>query len=134
MPTIYVSETEFTYEEDQVLDFPEGLVGLPQVKRAAVIPMKEFEPFCWLLPLGHEALRFVVVKPSHIFDGYAPFAGGGEEAASSQVYSIVTISSEWERTTFNLKAPIVVDEKTRTARQQILNDNRYQFAESLPLN
>ena len=131
MPTIKIANNLHSYEEADVITFPEGLVGLPQVRRAVVVSMSEFEPFCWLAPLDSDELRFVVVDPHKIFDGYVPFA---RETPDEMVYAIVTVSSDWARTTFNLKAPIVVDRQDRSAYQRVLTDGQYHFAETLPQN
>jgi flagellar assembly factor FliW len=130
MPTIKIKGQEHSYNEDQVIAFPEGLVGLSDLRRAVVIPIDEFQPFCWLAPLENDELRFVIVDPNDIFDGYAP----PQAVTGQKTYAIVTLFSDWTRTTFNLKAPIMIDERERTAYQIILNDSQYTFAEALPQN
>ena len=131
MPTITIKGVEHPYDENDVITFPEGLIGLPQVKQAVVITMNGFEPFCWLAPIGIDALRFVVVDPNDIFNGYQLQVPGGRDSGF-KTYSLVTLSSDWTKTTFNLKAPIFVDQDTRKGSQQILNDSPYHFAETLP--
>lgn len=131
MPTITIQGHRHTYAEDEVITFAEGLVGLPQIKEAVVVPMTDLAPFCWLMPLDNDGTRFVVVNPHEIFDGYEP--GRYRQLADDvQSYAIVTISSDWTRTTVNLRAPIVIDTKTRSGSQQILTDSPYHFAESIP--
>jgi flagellar assembly factor FliW len=133
MPTLTIKNVEYSYEEGDVIAFPEGLVGLPQIRRAVVVPINDLEPFCWLAPVDHDELRFVVVDPSSLFDGYESPVNDPASTFTG-VLAIVTLSSDWTKTTFNLKAPILVDREHRTARQRIINDSPYHFDEQLPLN
>lgn len=127
MPTITIKGKQHEYDENDIITFSEGLIGLPQIRRAVVVSMSEFEPFCWLAPLDSEETRFVVVDPTEVFEGYQPASAG-----NTQAYAIVTVSSDWTKTTINLRAPILVDKETRDASQQILTDSPYHFAERLP--
>lgn len=130
MPTLTINGTEYHYDEQDVICFPEGLIGLPQIRQAVVVSISEFAPFCWLAPLDTPSLRFVVVDPNEIFSGYEPAANASYSGVKT--YSLVTLSSDWAETTFNLKAPILVDTERRTAAQHILTNSPYHFAERLP--
>lgn len=132
MQTITINQKEYYYDQGNVINFAEGLIGLPEMQRAVLIEMDEFEPFCWLASLENEYTRFIVVDPDEIFAGYQPFENGNSNTKKTQTLAIVKISSDWEKTTINLRAPIVIDAETRSASQIILSDSNYKFAESLP--
>jgi flagellar assembly factor FliW len=132
MPTITIKGNQHNYEESDIITFSEGLIGLPDIRRAVVISMTEFEPFCWLAPLESEETRFVVVDPKQVFEGYHPEQYIRTQAREVQTYTIVTIASDWTKTTINLRAPILVDKKTHRGSQQILSESPYHFAEALP--
>lgn len=127
MPAIKIKDKEIPYEDGEVITLPEGLIGMPDVRRFVVVPMAEFEPFCWLASVDSDNHRFVVVNPNEIVDSYE---SGSERCA----LAIVKISSDWTKTTVNLRAPILIDEDSRSGQQVILNDTDYQFAESLVRN
>ena len=131
MQTITINQKEYYYDQKDVICFAEGLIGLPEMQRAVLIEMDEYEPFCWLASLENEYTRFIVVDPDEIFAGYQPFENGNS-SAKTQTLAIVKISSDWEKTTINLRAPIVIDAETKSASQIILSDSSYKFAESLP--
>lgn len=133
MPSISIKGQEFIYADDEILSFAEGLVGLPAMRRAVLIPLPEFEPFCWLASLDDEKTRFIVVNPHEIYADYRPheFAALDE---SKQVRAIVKISSDWQKTTVNLRAPIFIDEKTKRGVQIVLSESPYRLAETLPQN
>jgi flagellar assembly factor FliW len=130
MSTITIKGNQVHYEDDQVITFTEGLIGMPDMRRAVLVPIDEFEPFCWLASVESEKNRFIVVDPRMIFDTYQPFSN--EEAAGVlQTLAIVKISSDWAKTTVNLRAPLVINLETQKGAQVILSESNYQFAESV---
>lgn len=132
MASINIQGIQHSYDENDVITFTEGLIGLPQIRKAVVISMSEFKPFCWLAPLDNEDTRFVVVDPNEIYDGYDPQQYNAATGSSSQTYAIVTVGSDWTKTTINLRAPLLVDPVSKTASQRILSESPYHFAEALP--
>lgn len=127
---INIQGKDYSYDESQIINFSEGLIGFPELRRAVLIPLEEFAPFCWLASLDDEKIRFIVVNPQAIFADYET----GLEIEDSQPVAIVKISSDWKKTTVNLRAPIFVNAKTRRAAQVILEKTTYGLAEILPNN
>lgn len=134
MPSLKINGVDVEYSESQVLTFPEGLIGLPDVRRAALIPLKELEPFCWLSSIDERPAHFVVVDPSAVFSNYQAVSVAGPEAESLQTLAIVKVASDWSKTTVNLRAPIVVNRETKRGAQVILSESSYQFDETLVQN
>lgn len=132
MPTITIKGNQHDYDESDIITFDEGLIGLPHLRRAVVVSMSEFEPFCWLAPLDAEETRFVVVDPDRVFEGYQPRLYQSTPVKNARAYAIVTIASDWTKTTINLRAPILIDTEARKGSQQILTNSPYHFAETLP--
>ena len=129
---INIQGKEYAYEDSAVLDFSEGLIGFPAMRRAVIVPFAEFEPFCWLASLDDEKVRFVVVNPERIFDNFQPNIETA--GADLKTLAIVKVSSDWQKTTFNLRAPIFVNAETRRAAQIVLDKSVYSNAEALPNN
>ena len=125
---------EYFYDEAEVLHFAEGLIGLPEMRRAVLIPLAEYEPFYWLASLDDERNRFIVVNPQEIFADYHPSAPYSLRKEGLNTLAIVKISSDWTQTTVNLRAPIFIDAQTRRGVQSILIDSHYKLAEALPQN
>jgi len=126
---INIKEKEYSYSESDVINFAEGLIGLPEMRKAVLLPMSDYEPFYWLASLESEGNRFVVVNPHQIFTGYDV-----SEATKADLttLAIVKISSDWNKTTINLRAPLFIDPETKAGKQVVLNRSEYLFAESLP--
>ena len=127
MPMITINSKEYAYDEQAVINLPEGLIGFPEMRRAALIPLEEFQPFCWLASLDDEKNRFIVVNPREIYSDFET-----AENSDLNALAIVKISSDWEKTTVNLRAPIFFDAETKRAAQVVLSESGYQLAESLP--
>lgn len=127
---INIQGKEYSYNETEVINFTEGLVGLPEMRNAVLIPMDEFAPFCWLASVDDEKNRFIVVNPHDIFSGYE----AQPNPAGSKTMAIVKISSDWRKTTVNLRAPIFIDHATGRAKQSILTESNYSPAEAIPQN
>ena len=131
---IKIQDHEYSYDVSQVIDFAEGLIGLPEMRRAIVVPMDEFAPFCWLTSVDDEKPRFVVVDPYEIFADYAPLEANVSDSVNVRTLAIVKIYSDWQKTTINLRAPIFVNAETNQGAQLVLTDSKYLFAEALPQN
>lgn len=138
MPEIEINGKLYSYNEENVLHFVEGLIGLPNLKQAVLIPLDDYEPFCWLASLNDEQNRFLVVNPSEIFADYNENLSleisleEKLEKDQTKILAIVKMSSEWQQTTINLRAPIIVNCNTKKAAQLILSNTKFQHSESLP--
>lgn len=130
MPMINIQGTDYSYEDRDLLAFSEGLIGFPEMRRAVLIPLAGCEPFCWLASVEDEKARFIVVNPQQIFADYQPDLETSEFEV--QTLAIVKVSSDWRKTTVNLRAPIFVNPETRRAAQIILDKTEYGLAETLP--
>jgi flagellar assembly factor FliW len=102
------------------------------MRRAVLIPMNEYLPFCWLASLDDEKNRFVVINPHEVFTDYSPNIPSELSENQLQTLAIVKISSDWEKTTINLRAPIFINIETRKGAQVVLSESKYDLAETLP--
>jgi len=129
---ITINEREYHYDESHILNFAEGLIGLPEMRRAVLIPMEDLGPFSWLASVENEKPHFVVVDPNDIFLDYQTGAADVTDAPNMRTLAIVKISSDWKKTTVNLRAPIFINPETNDGAQMVLTDGKYGFEESIP--
>jgi flagellar assembly factor FliW len=120
---------EFDVPVDRVLHFPQGLIGFPRVRRFVILDHRPGSPFKWMLCLEQPDVAFAVVEPGTFVPGYdAPLELAartlGADPADVALFVIVTIPSDPTAMTVNLMAPVVVDVRTRTSRQLVLEDAR----------
>ena len=129
---------EVTVEAASILNFPEGVPGFERLKRYGLVQVDEEAPFLWLLSLDEPAVAFVILNPMSIWPDYKPQLGQEElqglELANDEdleLYCIVTLNSDSQHVTVNLKGPIAINTVSMAARQIILMDDKYSTKHAL---
>ena len=56
-------------EQDKIVNFPDGLIGLPDIKEFILIDHKD-TPLKWLQAMDDPDIAFIVVPPDEISEGY----------------------------------------------------------------
>lgn len=141
MATIRVQGVELRYEEQDIIRFDEGLIGMPQLRRMVLIHYTEVAPILLLCALDDPAVTFLVLETQSHLPTYTPQLPpvlqqqlglvAGEEFLT---LVMVTIAAEWTASTVNLRAPVVIAPGAMRGAQVILSDSNYQLAEPLPLS
>ena len=128
-------------EADKLIHFPEGLLGLPDHHDYCLLPHQPGSPFFWLQSVTVPYLSFVVIDPllgepnyfDHLPDADRQLFEGVEDG-NVIVLALVTVKPEKDPPlTMNLVGPVVVDQRTRTARQVVLTSTRYSCRHPLVL-
>lgn len=120
-------------DEKDVLTLPAGIIGFPELNRYILIDHdKKDSPFKWLQSLDDGAIAFVVINPLLFKPDYTVEVTEAEvsdlsiEQEEDAVISvIVTMPSNPQNMTANLKAPLVFNLKNRKGKQIILNSSQY---------
>ncbi len=102
--------------EDELIDFPLGLVGLPG-RGYALLDRNPGTDFRWLHSTEDAALALPVVPPSAFFADFELRVGSEEleasgiaDLAAASVYVTVRAAPDPREITANLRAPIVICE------------------------
>lgn len=119
-------------QQDEILHFPKGLIGLPDC-RSFVLIGAERDGLYWLQSTEYPTLTFLVIDPFLFFEGYGVEMSnaevgelGAHDSADVSILAIVTLpSAAGERPTANLQGPIAINNHTRTARQLVLQDAEF---------
>ena len=118
-----------SYEEAEVIRFPQGLAGFPDMTRFFLYHDERIAPLTWLHSLDDPGLAFLAVDPLTFFPGYKahvklPRALHRQLGASSEwrMLSIVTVAPDFANSTVNLLGPLLINAKTRNGWQVILED------------
>jgi flagellar assembly factor FliW len=135
MPNITILKQQISYDEADVITFPEGLIGLPRLRRMVLVRRPDLAPFLWLASLDDSAVAFVVTDPRALFDGYAEDEEVRQLTTSgnceSLLLSIVLVSEDWTQSSINLRAPLVVCPRAMTGRQAVLSGGARRIDEPL---
>jgi flagellar assembly factor FliW len=117
----------FEVADEAVLDFPDGLIGLPG-RRYVLVAREEQLPFYWLHSAEHEEIAVPVTNPWLFFPTYEIRVPDEEAellglaaAAEAEVLCVVRAGPEPAAVTINLAAPIVIHRRARLGRQ-VIND------------
>jgi flagellar assembly factor FliW len=130
---------DFAYRESDVIEFPWGLPGYPNLHRWLFLTLDSQPSFVWLQSLDDYDVALPTANPWMIFEDYNPevpaYAFAALEishAAEFTYLCVVVVSGGAEVMTMNLKAPIIVNLRTRKARQTTLENGAYSLHEPIP--
>lgn len=123
---------EIEVKEDDFIKLPAGLIGFPELKKFVLLDHDKDSPFKWLQSLDDGTIAFVLINPLLFKGDYevevteAEVADLTLENEDDAVISvIVTMPTNPQQMTANLKAPLIFNLKNRLGKQIILNSNQY---------
>jgi flagellar assembly factor FliW len=133
--------TDFDAPPSNEILLPHGIIGFSAYKRAELLYLPDHLPFLWMKLRGRtDHLHFIVIEPGGIVPDYEPelFDEDAEALelstpAEAMVLNIVTLQSQDPvEATVNLIGPIIVNRRTRLARQLVIS-NYSRYAAHHPL-
>ncbi len=119
------------YDADSVIDLPDGLIGLPDLRSWLLLDMDENMPMRWLQSVDRPDFGVPVMPPVFFAEEYEiqsrttvqrRVSPDGEPELVTLI--IATVHAGGEKVTGNLRAPLVVDTTTRRGAQIALDDDR----------
>ena len=130
---------EIEIDENEIIDFPDGILGFDFVKKFIVLDTDdEKSPFKWLQAYDEAGLAFVIIQPMDFLGVYNLMLSQVElenvEASSVEdlvVFSIVTIPSNPKEMTANLQGPIIINKSKKLGRQAISLNENYSVRHSI---
>lgn len=126
--------------EDRVLCFPSGLPGFPACRRFVLMDHDRETPLRWLHCIDRAEIAFLVVEPHEILASYdvevpqdvlSLLGWRAESHDSSDVLLLLILNAGESSLAANLRAPIVVNTRTRQAHQLILENPALSFRHPL---
>jgi flagellar assembly factor FliW len=140
MPTIRIQGKDLHYTETDIVHFDEGLIGMPHLRRMVLINQSDIEPFFWLVSLDDPEAAFLVIDPRAYFPDYAPALPeevparlGLAAGEAPLVLAIVRLTSDWMKSTINLRAPLLCAARRMRGAQVALTQSAYRLNEPLPV-
>lgn len=117
-----------TIEEEDVLTFVDGLIGMEDCRRWALLADAQNNALGWLQSLERPEVALAVVCPQRFVADYRARVSrrdveplGLAAATDAQVLAIVNQAGD--SLALNLKAPLVIHVTTRLGRQIVAKDN-----------
>ncbi len=122
---------EIKVSEDTLLTFPAGLVGFPNVQQFVVLDAAEDCQYQWFQAVTEPNLAFIIIDV-HLLNPEFQVEVSDEGLAELEIthedpvliMAVVTIpTGQPEHATANLRAPLVVNLRTRKGKQLILHES-----------
>lgn len=123
-------------DDDKIIHFPMGIIGLEEFKNFALIYDSEREErsnISWLQSMEEPLMVMPVINPDEITDeGYHPIIEdelmkqiGDPADADLMILVTMSIPSDLTKMTANLKAPIIINTTNCQAMQVIVENEDY---------
>ena len=119
-------------DEGKILHFSEGLPGLEEYNKFAILQFEESYPIVWLQSVVDGEVCLPVIDSFLAVSEYA-FNLGDEDVKELKlegpedlhILSVLVIPDNIEQMTVNMAAPIIINMRTGEARQIILSGGEY---------
>jgi flagellar assembly factor FliW len=118
--------------EESVWDFPEGLIGLPEHRRFALLDLPQAPPFRLLASLDEPGFGLVVVEPTELVPSYvlaiearqlSPLVERDPDRLT--VVVPVVLPGAGTQLSLNLKGPILLSPAERRGVQRVSPDDSH---------
>lgn len=125
---------ELEINKEKVINFKEGLLGFEDMKQFILLASEEKSAFYWLQSVDNGELAFAIVNPFVFYPTYSPEIKdehieelGELNEDDLNVYTILVVPEDVKKMTTNLKAPIVINKKSKKAKQVIVENDEYKI-------
>ncbi len=108
---------QIEYTQEHVINFSSGIFGFEQLKKYLFIKI-DGELFYWLNSIESPEIAFPLIGIRIIDDKY-------QVEKDHEPFGIVTMNQDVLKTTVNLKAPVYINQTTKTGFQKILDTEKY---------
>ncbi|MCC3356943.1 flagellar assembly protein FliW [Bacillus sp. REN16] len=124
---------EIHIEENEIITFANGIPGFLEEKKFVILQFGEDSGISVMQSVSNSELAFVVTNPFFFYQEY-DFTIDDQVVEQLKldsekdvtVYVILTVQDPFGKTTANLQAPIVLNNKKQLGKQVILTNTSYQ--------
>ncbi len=115
---------------DEIIAIPSGILGFPEEQDYCLVDSGDDTLILWLQSLTNPHLAFPVLEPRIYKNDYVVRLSASElrelrldSIKEASVFTILTIPGNLTEMTANLKAPVVINTRSRIAKQVVLQEN-----------
>ena len=127
---------ELDVTDDKIITFEEGIPGLEGTKYVLI---SDEDPdgdvsnfFFWLQSVDVPDIALVMIDVLKVMPDYDPLVDaeelesiGGFDPANIFVYNVAVIPENIQKLSVNLKAPVVINDKTKKGKQVVSRNENY---------
>jgi flagellar assembly factor FliW len=120
--------------EEHLVEFRDGMIGFNACKRYVVVESLATPHILWLQSLDAPEIAFPLMEPQFFKKDYKAPLNDADKASLNfldgdklKVFCVLTIPTNSEQMTVNMKAPLVINVDRATAAQVILQDKSLEL-------
>lgn len=124
---------ELEVDKKDIIEFTEGLLGFENLKKFFIVDPGDQTLILWLQSIDDAGTAFPIIEPKIFQPNYMvkllPVELNSlslENLQNASVYTVLTIPQNVTEMSANLKAPIIINNKTKMARQIVLQDSKLE--------
>ena len=124
---------ELEVDKKDIITFTEGLLGFEQLQKFFIVDPGDQTLILWFQSVDDPATAFPIIEPKIFKPDYIVKLLPAELASldldsinDASIYTILTIPKNVTEMSANLKAPIVINNKSKKARQIVLQDSKLE--------
>ena len=124
---------ELEVDKKDIINFKEGLLGFDTLTKFFVVDPGDQTLILWLQSVEDASTAFPMIGPKIFQADYSVKLLPAEltsleieSLSEASVYTILTIPQTVTEMSANLKAPIIINNKTKIARQIVLQDSKLE--------
>jgi flagellar assembly factor FliW len=122
---------ELEVNKEDIINFQEGLLGFDDITSFFIVDPGDNTLILWLQSIEKPEIAFPIIEPKIFKPDYVAKllptdinAVKLEDLAEARIYTILTIPANIKEMSANLKAPIVINNIKKIAKQIVLQDNK----------
>ncbi|MEQ1665644.1 MAG: flagellar assembly protein FliW [Bdellovibrionales bacterium] len=124
---------------EDLIEFSEGILGFANLRKFVLLDDPTDEIFAWLQSCESPAIAFPILEPELFMTGKYNIQFNRRDYEALQMapsdkfhtFCIITIPNDPRQMTANLKAPVIINSKTKFGRQCVLQDNGLAIREPI---
>jgi flagellar assembly factor FliW len=124
---------ELEVDQKDIITFEEGILGFENSKNFFVVDPGDQTLILWLQSADDGATAFPIIEPKIFKPDFAisllPAELNSlklENLSNASIYTILTIPQDVTKMSANLKAPVIINNTTKKARQIVLQDSKLE--------
>lgn len=124
---------ELEVDKKDIIEFTEGLLGFENLKKFFIVDPGDQTLILWLQSTDDAGTAFPIIEPKIFQPNYMvkllPVELNSlalENLSNASVYTVLTIPQNVTEMSANLKAPVIINNKTKMARQIVLQDSKLE--------
>tara|TARA_Y100000031_G_scaffold103927_1_gene114317 strand:+ start:178 stop:687 length:510 start_codon:yes stop_codon:yes gene_type:complete len=124
---------EIEIAEEEVVHFPDGILGFEKIHDYVIISQGEEDLLKWLQAVTEPGLAFIIIKPEEFLFSYELDIPEEDvkfldlkKPEDVLIFAIVTVPDDPRQMTANLQGPLIINKTNRQARQVIISDGRFK--------